>query len=252
MERRQSLTISSDLPAYARVKAVLRGLIESGEIATGAKLPTQEELCRKFNVSRITITRALQDLEAEGIVERRQGVGTFVRSPISTGVLTSIEQLYKQTFAGDSAPTHEIVAIDSVDEHPERLGGGLAGAGRLLKVTRLRVLEGALAGYEESFITARVVSHDDSVRDLEHMLLFDFLTKECGIRLSATRVHMAATTLDHEIAAQLKTVAGAPALLLTRVTYDTNDRPVTISFNTLPAQLSSYYFEFRHGDQSET
>jgi GntR family transcriptional regulator len=241
-----SSAVSSDLPAYARVKSMLRSRILSGEIGTGQQLPTQAELCREFGVSRITITRALNDLEMEGLVERRQGVGTFVRLPLSRGILTNAELLYKQTFTGNPASEHLLLSAEVVTGHPTELGGALAGAGDLWKVVRLRKVGDARVGYEESYIPVRVVPSDKSVRVLERMLLFDFLTQDCGISLSATRVHMSATKLSREVARHLGVKAGDPALILTRETFATNGRPVTVSFNTLPAQVSSYFFEFRH------
>src|ERR1700757_3105473 len=47
--------------------------------ATGAALPTEQALCDEFGVSRITVRRALADLAEQGYIERRQGVGSFVR-----------------------------------------------------------------------------------------------------------------------------------------------------------------------------
>lgn len=64
--------------AYNRIAAALRTQILSGERPHGARLPTERELCEDYQTSRITIRRALQILEDEGLVERRQGSGTFV------------------------------------------------------------------------------------------------------------------------------------------------------------------------------
>ncbi|HZF84546.1 MAG TPA: GntR family transcriptional regulator, partial [Burkholderiaceae bacterium] len=58
---------------------VLRDEIVRGEYASGL-LPKEEALCERFGVSRITVRRALADLAAQGLVERRHGRGTFVRS----------------------------------------------------------------------------------------------------------------------------------------------------------------------------
>lgn len=248
-ENRRGAVIASDLPAYARVKAQLLERILSGEMAAGDQLPTQKELCHEFGVSRITITRALNDLEQEGLLELRQGVGSFVRLPLATGILTNVSHLYKQTFAGDPAAEHVLLGVDLITDHPDALKGTLAGAGELWRVLRLRMIDGVPVGYEESFIPGRMIPPEKTVRSLESQLLFDFLTRDCGVRLTATRVHVSAAIVGEVIAKQLDVKVGDPALLLTRVTYGTNDRPLTVSFNTLPAQHSSYFFEFRHDDR---
>ena len=64
---------------YERVASVLRGQILQGEIGPGQRLPTQEKLTEMFDVSRIVARRALDILEAEGLIDRVQGGGAFVR-----------------------------------------------------------------------------------------------------------------------------------------------------------------------------
>lgn len=64
--------------AYLRVTDTLRERILSGAYDGGEQLPPERQLCEEFNTSRITVRRALQILEEESLVHRRQGSGTFV------------------------------------------------------------------------------------------------------------------------------------------------------------------------------
>jgi DNA-binding GntR family transcriptional regulator len=66
--------------AYSKVAQVLRRQLLSGQLAGGARLPTERDLCERFGASRITIRRALSILEEERLIERRQGAGTFGRT----------------------------------------------------------------------------------------------------------------------------------------------------------------------------
>jgi GntR family transcriptional regulator, arabinose operon transcriptional repressor len=63
---------------HARVFALLRRDIDAGRWAVGERLPSEAELVRTFGVSRITVTRAVRDLQQLGFVQRRTGAGTFV------------------------------------------------------------------------------------------------------------------------------------------------------------------------------
>ena len=56
----------------------LRRGIESGQLATGGKLPSQQLLAARFNVSRTVVREAIASLEADGLLEARQGAGVFV------------------------------------------------------------------------------------------------------------------------------------------------------------------------------
>jgi GntR family histidine utilization transcriptional repressor len=64
-------------PPYARVKQFLKGELERGRWAPGVQMPSEADLVAQFHVSRMTVTRALRELQSEGLVERVQGLGTF-------------------------------------------------------------------------------------------------------------------------------------------------------------------------------
>lgn len=67
-----------DTAKHVLVYRWLRDAIESGRFGVGARLPRETELMRQFDVSRITVTRAMRDLQAAGLVDRRVGAGSFV------------------------------------------------------------------------------------------------------------------------------------------------------------------------------
>jgi GntR family transcriptional regulator, histidine utilization repressor len=62
---------------YAQVKQHLKGRLAAGEWAPGVLMPSEADLVAQFHVSRMTVNRALRELQAEGLITRVQGVGTF-------------------------------------------------------------------------------------------------------------------------------------------------------------------------------
>ena len=75
-------------PKYQQVYSALRRDIQSGRLSHGDRLPSEAELVRLFGASRITVGRAVRELQVAGLVERRAGSGTFVRTPRPTGALS--------------------------------------------------------------------------------------------------------------------------------------------------------------------
>ena len=67
-------------PKYRQVHDALRRQIVSGRLSAGDRLPSEADLGRQFGASRITVGRALRDLQVAGLIERRAGSGSFVRS----------------------------------------------------------------------------------------------------------------------------------------------------------------------------
>ncbi len=94
-----STAVESDehAPLYRKVVDTIRGEIRSGRYKVGSRLPTEDNLCQRFDVSRHTVREALRSLRSEGFVESRQGAGTTVirrnAESLYTYSVTSIEEL---------------------------------------------------------------------------------------------------------------------------------------------------------------
>ena len=69
---------TSEIPLYRRIEEDLLAQIADGQLEPGQAIPTERELCACYGVSRITVRRAIGELEARGYVHRYQGKGTFV------------------------------------------------------------------------------------------------------------------------------------------------------------------------------
>lgn len=80
---RPTLAGGSEQPSHARISAWLEGLITSGELALGDKLPPEVEIATALGVSRMTLRQALSAVEAKGLIDRRRGRfgGNFVAAP---------------------------------------------------------------------------------------------------------------------------------------------------------------------------
>lgn len=72
------LVNGSSIPLYEQIKTAIKENISSESIRPGQKLPSVRKLSRDLNVSILTVKKAYDELEAEGFVESRQGLGTFV------------------------------------------------------------------------------------------------------------------------------------------------------------------------------
>jgi GntR family transcriptional regulator len=125
------------VPLHRQLFLVLHDEIARGAIAPGDALPTEQSLCDQFGVSRITVRRALADLAQQGYIDRRQGVGSFVRqrgrpdeAPPVGSYMDSLRQAQFQT------------SIDVVEREvrtpPSPIGDALGVTGELLHILRVR------------------------------------------------------------------------------------------------------------------
>jgi DNA-binding LacI/PurR family transcriptional regulator len=81
-------TGTSKAPKYQRIYRALEREIQSGRWKRGDRLPSEAQLVRQFGASRITVGRAVRDLQLAGLVERRAGSGTYVKEAPQTGALS--------------------------------------------------------------------------------------------------------------------------------------------------------------------
>lgn len=83
-------------PPYARVKQHLKDGLAAGRWPPGALMPSEAELVEQFGISRMTVNRALRELQAEGLVERSQGVGTFAAPLHRVSSTLTIRDLHEE------------------------------------------------------------------------------------------------------------------------------------------------------------
>jgi GntR family histidine utilization transcriptional repressor len=84
---------------YARIKQHLKDELARGRWPPGAPMPSDAELVAQFGVSRMTVTRALNELRAEGLIERVQGVGTFAAHLARVSSTLQIRDLHEEIVA---------------------------------------------------------------------------------------------------------------------------------------------------------
>lgn len=94
---------------YKQVKEYILGMIQTGKMGVGSRIPSEFELIKSLGVSRMTIHRALRELAAEGYLVRSQGVGTFVSMHRSRGALIEIKSIAEEIAGWGGRHSCEIV-----------------------------------------------------------------------------------------------------------------------------------------------
>ena len=79
--KKQILVTDSYSPLYKQLISKLRGDIQTGVYPVHSRIPSEQELCETYQVSRVTVRKALAELTQEGLLLRHQGKGTFVGVP---------------------------------------------------------------------------------------------------------------------------------------------------------------------------
>lgn len=98
-------------PRYCEIRDMLLTDIRSHRLCANDKIPTEPELMEQFHVSRTTVRRAIQDLVDNGVLVRRQGIGTFVNEPHFTRNLLGCMSFTSDCIANGDIPKTTILSV---------------------------------------------------------------------------------------------------------------------------------------------
>lgn len=216
---------SRSQPAYVRIKEAILQRIESGELGVGARIQSERELAAIHSVSLMTARHALQELEADGVVTRHVGVGTFVAQPrIHFNKLLGFSEVMARRSLTARSKVLSLRVTASEQEVAARLHQP-AGS-RLIRLERLRL------GDAEPFAIETVYLAESRFpgftgQQLEQRSLFDVLQRDYQITLSHADEEADATSADARTARYLRIEPGAPVLRIRQVLYATSGEPIT-------------------------
>lgn len=214
------------IPLYHQIFLALRDEIVSGRRPFGAAVPTEHELIAQYAVSRITARRALDELAAHALVERRRRVGTRVifkapAAPIEANIDQAIESLI--AFGRDTK-----VKVISLEEQPsEALIAaqlGLTEGAMTVRALRIRYLDDAPLGAVESHVPVRFAGALTRERLTATPLLE--IIRGAGHAIGGGTQTISAIAADPALAALLETDPRAPIIQIERVVHDRDGTPL--------------------------
>lgn len=204
---------------------VLRDQIVRGVLVAGAALPKEETLCEQFAVSRITVRRALGDLAALGLVQRRHGLGTFVQGgvpqPRQNATLSFLDGLRK---VADETRVQVIGFENSVPPADIATLLQLPAGESAIHALRLRSTNDTPLMLTDAWIPARLGKRVTQAA-LEKKAMYELLMSQ-GVKFGRVIQEIGAEAASPQNAALLRTETGAPLLRLVRLLHDESARPI--------------------------
>lgn len=207
------------IPVYQQIQNAIRQRIDSGDLKPGHAVASERELAKANSVSLMTARHALAELERAGIVERRQGAGTFVSSPkIHFNKLMS----YTEHMSSRGLSPQSRVLSAKIIQHEAEIAArlGLPAISPLVKIERLRETGSAPFAFETCYLPAREFSELVKV-PLGRVSLFSTLQHTYGVELAYADEEVDATAAEDDVAELLAIPHGAAVLRIRQVIYST-------------------------------
>lgn len=222
-----SLDKDERLPLYERLKAAIRARLRDGTWPSGTSIPAEGQLAQDTGLAVGTVRRALQDLVEEGLLERRQGRGTFVRRPDFGSSLFRFFR-FQSVDRTELVPESRILDRELVDAPgmvADRLR--LAEGAKTIQIKRLRLAQGEPLLLEEIYLPhpefAPVLE-----ADLEQLgpLLYPMYERLCGKVVGSAEEELVIGVADEAQAAMLDIAPGSPVAVVERLARGRDGGPL--------------------------
>ncbi len=239
--------VSGRGPRYLQLYRHIAGAIAAGHLAPGHQLPPERELATLADVSRVTVRKAISHLVGDGLIEQRQGAGSFVRAPgprfeQSLSALTSFTEYMQQR--GKTSASRILAAGHFAPTPDETVALGIAAHARVARVERLRSADGTVMALERSSLPVDILPDPARVTtSLYAVLRADGTTPARAIQ------RITAVSVEGETARLLNLAAGTAVLRIDRTGYLLSGRPVEFTRGLYRSDIYDFVSELRLDSQ---
>jgi len=237
-------------PRHEQIAHHLRREIREDYFQEGDKLPSEKRLCEYFQVSRITVRRALQTLENESLIYRKQGLGAFVMARNNESPLIQLTDFAEDLKKAGYQATSKIICFKKtkakVSINPKL---GLSPTSQLMKLERIRYANDKIVAFDQTWLPGSYgqLLFDE---DLEHKTIYEILEEKYEIPITAGSYTFTAVNANKEIAQHMGLVESAALLCIERCSKTLGNKRVYYQYRYLNPTFIRYEIELNRDENS--
>ena len=239
MENKKESKLNSDAssPLYLQLMQKIKNSISTGELKTGSRIQPEQELCSLYGVSRITVRKAITELEKEGILEKKQGKGTFVTVPAIHRKLHAVNSFHDTCrMNGKKLSTRVLVLKTIVSGKQDVDELGVAPGSRVIETVRVHFADRIPVILEENHFS---MAYSYLLESDLNGSLYNLLS-ECGAEPAQATHVISLKNASKQVAGLLKIEENTPVLYLHEVIYDQKGRPLHTSSQYIRGDIFSF------------
>ena len=204
---------------YLQLYDILKEKIESSEWTLGSQIPTEEELCKSFDVSRATVRTAILELVRQGYLKRQPGKGTFVFRNVTSDGLLMFTNFSEFMFEEDLHLSTDVLVrtvIMPIDDLDTKLD--IPKDKHIIYIKLLRLTDDEPVLFQEAYIPCHICPLLLE-EDIELQSLFKLFEKKYLIKITKVKNYIRITYLNADEARFLRLTEGSAAILLDQYFY---------------------------------
>lgn len=224
----------------ARTREDLARRIREGQFSPGERLPSEAELARFYDISRLTLREALKGLQHERLLTIVHGRGIFVARGSITRPLTRLQSVTELVADLGYTMTTRVLDVRREPAHDRAAAAlGVDEGTPLLCLERLRVVDNQPAIYSLDIFLASLADPDRPLAAWEGSL-FTYLEERTGLHVTHSTTTLRAVLLDAATRARIGARAGLPWLLMEQTNYAGDSHPLVYSLDYHHGNLFSF------------
>lgn len=206
-------------PKYFTVKHSIMKMLDSGELEANAPLPSERELMEAHNVSRITVRKAIEELEQEGLVYKVQGKGTFVKGGQKQQNLISITSCTEDVRRQGMTPTRKVLYREIIDADKKRQTRlQLVEGEKVFHMARVYYADGEPINHTTVYLPYKLFPGIENY-DFSKYSLYGVMENDYGVKIVRAERTLEAVIAYQEICQHLNVHPGVPLILFHCITY---------------------------------
>jgi len=240
----KELNKNKNIPLYEQLKKKIKEKIKNNKHKNGQKIKSERELAKEFQISRMTVRKAIKELVNEGYLFRKSGLGTFVeKSKFNKGLLwlTSFTEDMKQRGLKPSSKTLYIDKIEAPTNIKNKLE--LLNNDYIYILKRLRLANNKPMALENSHISVELLEQKQ-VNNLDNNSLYEIL-KNNGVSFSHADETLEGGVASTQEANLLNIKRGDPVIYRERTTYNKKNKKVEYVNSVYRADRYKFHFKLR-------
>lgn len=233
----------SAVPLYDQIRASVLEAIKSGILKPGDKVPTEDDICKAFKVSRPVVRQAYSELTKDGYVARERGRGTFVKEIDNRGIfMQSVSSFNEEMTILGKIPRTEVLRSEIIDYDAKIFSKLNITAGtECYHAERMRYSDDKPFEHIDNYLSLDKYPGLNEF-DFGKNSLYDVLRKKYDVHFSKARRSIRAAKAIPKVAEYLDIPKNSAILVIESIVYDQYDKPVEFCIESISGD--SHRFDF--------
>lgn len=218
---------SSPLPIYYQIEEQLKKQIENGELKPNDSLPSEREFAERFEISRMTVRQAINNLVNDGYLYRQKGRGTFVSEKKLEQQLVGLTSFTEDMKARGMVPSSKLLSFEIIaasEKIAEQLQISLHAP--VYEIKRIRLADDVPMALESVYVSANLVK--GLTESIVNDSLYRYIEEELGLKIGEANQTLESILASETEVNHLGISSYSPVLLIQRNTYLQDGTPLEV------------------------